>query len=242
MSKFDDAKSLLQHATFKIKEIRLAYDASLNKKAVDPSLLIEIKNFMENLRSALDFSACGLFEKYGSSKKPNPKIYFPYAPLSQGEIEFRMLGRVESSIPGIELGNPEVLTKIESYQHFSEKGFKWLPVFMELNNANKHQQLTPQEKKETRQLNITAGGAAISICEGGSISLPQGASIQMGGATITGGQVVSVNNLAKTEGPAHQEIITWVSFHFSTNNESVLPFLEKALLGVGEMVDELSQL
>ncbi len=32
-------------------------------------LLIEIKNFMENLRSALDYSAHGLFDKYGDKKK-----------------------------------------------------------------------------------------------------------------------------------------------------------------------------
>lgn len=152
MSKFNDAKLLLQHATLKLKEIKLEYAASLQKKAVDPNLLIEIKNFMENLRSALDFSACGLFDKYGSSKKHNPKIYFPYAPLSQGAIEFRTLNRIESSIPGIQLGKPEVIAKIESYQHFSEKGFKWLPVFMELNNTNKHQELTPQEKKRLDSL------------------------------------------------------------------------------------------
>ena len=242
MSKFDDAKSLLQHATFKIKEIRLAYDASLNKKAVDPSLLIEIKNFMENLRSALDFSACGLFDKYGFSKKTNPKIYFPYAPLSQGIDDFRLMNRIEIAIPGITLGKPEAIAKIESYQHFSARDFKWLPIFIELNNTNKHQHLTPQEKKEIRQLNIAAGGAGISLGEGASVSLSPGAAIQMGGATIIGGQVISVNNLAKIEGLAHQELITWASFHFAVNNEPVLPFLEKALLGVGEIVDELSQL
>ena len=240
MSRFDDAKSLLQHAQRKLPDIKAEYEASLSKKSIETSLLVDIKNFMENLRSALDFSAHGLFAAYGASTRSNPKIYFPYAPLSQSLTEFRHNNRIEACIPGISTSRPDVVLKLESYQHFSSADNKWLPLFMELNNENKHQQLTPQEKRERKQLNITSGGASISLGQGASISLGSGASIQIGGMKIPGGQTISTDSPAKTIGTGKQTIITWVSFHFSSNNEPVVPFLENAFSKVTKIVDELS--
>ena len=177
MSRFDDARSLVQHAQGKLPEIEAEYEASLAEKNVETGLLIDIKNFMENLRSALDFSAHGLFEAYGAPNRPNPNIYFPYALLSQNLSEFRQKNRIEICIPGISASRPDVVSKLESYQYFASADNRWLPLFMELNNENKHQQLTPQEKKERKQLNITSGGAGISLGQGASISLGPGASI-----------------------------------------------------------------
>ena len=240
MSRFDDAKSLVNHAQRKFPEIKKEYEASLSKKNVEAVLLIDIKNFMENLRSALDFSAHGLFEAYGTPNKPNQKIYFPYAPLSQNLSEFRQNNRIEICIPGISTSRPDIVTKLESYQHFSSSENKWLPLFMELNNENKHQQLTPQERREKKQLNITSGRAGISLGQGASISLGPGTSIQMGGMKIPENQTISTDNPAKIIGPGQQTIVTWVSFHFSSNNEPVVPFLENSLSGVSNFVNELS--
>jgi hypothetical protein len=39
---------------------------------------VQIKNLVENLRSALDLAGRGLFDRYGSSSKASPKIYFPW--------------------------------------------------------------------------------------------------------------------------------------------------------------------
>jgi hypothetical protein len=64
MGKFDDATDLIDHCKKTLEKIRKEYDDSLHEKSLKASLLIEIKNFMENLRSALDFTAHGLFEKY----------------------------------------------------------------------------------------------------------------------------------------------------------------------------------
>ena len=80
MSYFSEAKELIQHAEAKVPNVEKAYQNSLNKKLIDTVLLIDIKNITENLRSALDFAAHGPFDKYGSSRQPNPRIYFPYAP------------------------------------------------------------------------------------------------------------------------------------------------------------------
>ena len=242
MSHFDDAKSLLEHAKGKLSDIKVEYAASLSKKNIEASLVIDIKNFMENLRSALDFSTHGLFDLYGASSKANPKIYFPYAPLSQSLTEFRQNNHIEICIPGISSSRPDVVSRIESYQHFSSIDNKWLPLFIDLNNKNKHQQLTPQEKRESKQLNITSGGTGISLGEGASISLGSGASIQMGGMVIIGGQTISTNTPAQIIGSGQQAVITWAAFHFSINNEPVVPFLENALSRVNNIVNELSSI
>ena len=88
MSYFDDAKDLVGHAREELPKIQKAYDECLHEQSVKRTLLIEIKNLMENLRSALDFTAHGLFDKYGYSSRPNPKVYFPYASLGQAQATF----------------------------------------------------------------------------------------------------------------------------------------------------------
>jgi len=228
MEYFEDAKELLTHAQESFAKIEKVYKDSLSEKKIKVHLLIEIKNLMENLRSSLDYSAHGLFEKYGDkTKKVN--IYFPYAWLGLSREDFRQKKIIEKKIPGLSKTHSDIVDKIESYQVFASKKNEWLPKFMDLNNENKHQALVAQQRKETKQLNISSGGVSISMSEGCSIQMGSGCSIQMGGATIQGGQNISVNNPAIISGPAKQEIITWVSFHFKTNNEAVLPFLKTAL-------------
>lgn len=237
MSAFDDAKSLVAHAQGELPKIKRAYDESLTSKTISPALLVEIKNFFENLRSALDFTAHGLFDRHCAKGGKKPKTYFPYATASQTREEFEKSGRIESCIPGLSAAKPDVVALILSVQHFAGD-FAWLPTFMELNNENKHQRLVPQVRKETKELRITGDGASISLGQGASISIGQGASISVGGAIIQGAQSFDVNNPPRVHG-GRVEVITWVSFHFEANDAPVLPLLEKALLGVEKIVAEL---
>jgi len=240
MGYFDDARRLVEYSRDRFPEIQSAYETSLSDQEIKPQLLIEIKNLMENLRSAMDFTAHGLFEKYGSSTSKSPRIYFPYASLSQSEAEFRRSKRIDACIPGLSVNRPDIVEKIISFQHFSDKRNQWLPVFMQLNNENKHQQLTPQIRKETKELRISSGGASISMGSGASISIGRGASIRIGGMTIPGGQTFNAERPPVTIGPGKKEVVTWVSFHFSTTDTPVLPLLNQALEGVDRIVSELS--
>lgn len=242
MSYFDDAKELVIHGKQTLDKIKSAYEESLHEQTIKKSLLIEIKNFMENLRSALDYSAHGLYDKYGDKARKTDKIYFPYAWTGLDKANFVVTKIIEQKIPGLTANRPDIATKIENYQYFESVDNAWLPKFMDLNNENKHQQFTPQIRRETKQLNISSGGTGISLGEGASISLGHGASIQIGGLTIPGGQTFDANNPAKIFGSGKQEIITWVSFYFTTNNEPVLPLLTKALNGTEKIVNELSAL
>ncbi len=239
MNQFDDASQLVQYAKKHFAEIEREYHLSLSEKEARFNLLISIKNFMENLRSSLDFTAHGLFQKYGFSASTKLNIYFPYASLNQSKDDFRKSRRIDHCIPGISNRRPDIVEKIESYQHFANPSNRWLPIFMDLNNENKHQQLTPQTRKETKELRISSGGASISMGSGASISMSPGASIKLGNMIIPGGQNFDANKPPKTIGRGKNELITWVSFHFSVNNEPVLPLLKQSLEGIDRIVGEL---
>ena len=240
MGYFDDAQELIEYTRDRLPEVKSAYEAALSDKEIKPKLLIEIKNLMENLRSALDFTAHGLFYKYGLSTAKSSGIYFPYAIMNQSEAEFRRSNRIDTCIPGLSSNRPDIAEKIISFQHFSDERNKWLPVFMQLNNENKHQQLTPQIRRETKELKISSGGASISMGSGASISVGRGASIRIGGMTIPDGQTFNADRPPVTLGPGKKEVITWVSFHFSTTGTPVLSFLNQSLEGVARIVSELS--
>lgn len=239
MGAFEDANDLIRHAESDLAKIRQAYEASLLAKAVSGTLRVVIKNLVENLRSALDFAARGLFDRYGSSSKGSPKIYFPYATVAQDRSTFKRSGRIDACIPGLSASRPDIVQALLEMQHFGSRGYTWLPVFMDLANENKHERLTPQVRRESKELRISGGGASIGLGEGASISLDPGASISIGGAVIRGRQRFGVGNPPRVEG-GKVETITWVSFHFESTGQPVLPLLDSALKGTGQIVADLS--
>lgn len=239
MDHFSDAKDLISESKTTFSEIEKAYKDSLHDKTIKPTLLIKIKNFMENLRSALDYTAHGLFSKYGDSNFTG-NIYFPYAWQELNRTEFRSQNIINQKIPGISVHRPDVVIKLEGYQHFASPSNSWLPKFMSLNNDNKHQKLTPQTRKETKELRVSSGSVGLSLRGGATIKMSGNAQMRIGNAVVSGDHYFTSNNPIPFQGDAKQEIITWVSFHFSTNNEQVLPLLSQALKGVDTMVTELS--
>jgi hypothetical protein len=122
MSAFDDASDLVEHAEAALPRIREVYETSLKARTIDRSLLVEIKNFFENLRSALDFCARALFEQHGSSKKTKPRIYFPYATADQTREAFEKSGRIEVCIPGLTSSRPDLIRALMEMQHFGARG------------------------------------------------------------------------------------------------------------------------
>ena len=139
MGAFDDAEELVRHAGQKLADIQKEYERSLNKQRIRATLLVEIKNFFENLRSALDFTAHGIFDQFGSSRKANQRVYFPYSTTGQTRSEFEKTGRIEQCIPGLTASRPDIVQLLLEMQHFGSRGYDWLPDFMALTNENKHQ-------------------------------------------------------------------------------------------------------
>lgn len=242
MSYFNQAQALLDNSEEKLKTISKHYKTSLESKDISTTLLIEIKNFFENLRSALDFTAHGLFESYGNSKKSKPKIYFPYASENQSLSQFRKKKGIETCIPGLSTSRPDIVIKLESYQWFYSTKNDWLLKFMKLNNENKHEKLSPQVQTETREMNITSRGVGIRMTGGAQIKMGKGTQIKMGDMTIPGGQSFSSNNPPITYGEGKKEITIWISFNFKEFDLPVIPFLKSCLQGVTRILNELSVL
>ena len=240
MAHFDDARALVVHTKKALTKLEQDYHSSLNERTIRQDFLIDIKSLMENLRSALDFSAHGLFHKCSTLPKANPKIYFPYATLQQTQAAFQASQRIEICIPGITVARPDIVARLETYQHYSNPANRWLPLFMDLNNENKHERLTPQTRSEARQLRIQSREATLELGPGAVTDLGQDASIQIGDAVIRGPQAVSGDRPATVDGAETQTIIVWVSFRFDSNGEEVLPFLQNAVNQVDRIVNELA--
>ncbi len=155
---FLQALALIESTGGLLSDIESLYVADLEKTEASDRLLIKIKSFLEGLRSALDYCAQGLAEKYGD-KADKTKVAFPYARLSVTRDEFIGKKYVDNKIPGLAAKRPDIQDFILSMQHFSDSRCRWFPQFMDLTNKNKHIELTPHEKFEGVRVNI--GGATI---------------------------------------------------------------------------------
>lgn len=235
--RFEMASTLVTEARKQTENLSASYEASLKEKRVSIELQIGIKNVLENLRSALDYCANELYCRYGSGAS-SEKVYFPIAGPGYREARFKSL--VGTKIPGLLQKRPDLLPVLSSFQEFSGAGNAWLPELATLCNDNKHDQLTPQERRETTELRISSKGASMSLGAGAALTLGTGATIRMGDALIPGNQRIKPGDTPRVLGQAEVENITWVSFTFTTTGKPVLPFLRQAAAGVATIVTELA--
>ncbi|MBI5401433.1 hypothetical protein HZB05_01225 [Candidatus Wolfebacteria bacterium] len=220
-SKFSDINAVLKKAKDSIDKIEKEYNKSLTAQNISDDLLVDIKDYLGNLRSSLD---------YLRSKVSKHKF-----PICKTEKEF------DNSTT--DLSN-EVKNTIKKWQPF--QGNDWISWFNLLNNKSKHLTLIPQIRKEMPQLNISGGQAGISLSGGASISIGRGASISIGGATIPGGQIISPNHNFIHDKRLQVEKIIWVNFEFDNSNcselpsgISALPFLKQCFEKIAQAVSEI---
>jgi hypothetical protein len=244
MNSFDQAKALLTYSKDLYTTIDASYQKSIEEQEVDVSLKIGIKNFMENVRSALDYTAKGLHTKYGIPTSKN--IYFPYAWVGQSEVGYR--NRINSKIPGIN-NNPDVIDKLCDYQYFAHSQNYWMPLFMELNNENKHEKLSPQYKEVKNKLDICVNNIPVTSFSGdGSSKLILTnctfSSIDFDGVQKSvhiDYQELSPNKPMDIENENLQQYVyTITSFYFTNNKQHVMRLLYDTLSGVSKIVEELS--
>jgi hypothetical protein len=220
-SKFDDINAVLKKAKDSIDKIEKEYSQSLTTQKISDELLVDIKDYLGNLRSSLDYL-----------RSKVSKYNFP---ICKTEKEF------DSNTT--DLSN-EVKATIKKWQPF--QGNDWIGWFNILNNKSKHLTLIPQIRKEVPQLNISGGQTGISLSGGASISIGRGASISIGGATIPGGQIISPNHNFIHDKRLQVEKIIWVNFEFDNSdcpdlpsNISALPFLKQCFEKITQAVSEI---
>lgn len=236
----EQVSDLIEHAENDLNSISADYNKGLKERAIPPALQIDIKNYMENLRSALDYMAHDIYEQQIASHRATTgqheikNIYFPY-----GQTENDFKSGVGSSLPDLYAVSQDLYDIIEEIQPY-KTGDNWLYEFCSTLNENKHDNLTPQTKEVKRGLNIDFGG-------GGRIKMPPGASIsgtgfigsRTGGIHLQGDTISGDSPAERTTGDVNQTVIKWISFHFKDTNIEVLSLLNKALAGIKQLNEKV---
>lgn len=255
MNRFEQIHALLESADESLLEIERLYNSSLSSKELDPQLLVRIKNLLENLRSSLEYLAQEIFNRY--CRCPRGKhisVYFPILSKTSTPQDFASF--MNGRFPGLAQARPSLYSKLESYQYFHSATNEWLIQFNELCQQNKHEQLTPQIRKEEKRTRITdSAGRTVSWTDGvqfgrdgtivlkpgGKLILGPGGSVELGptGASVLGRPIDPRKQIPQGRPQDKIERITWVDFQFSSIGVSALPFMKTCTSRVRAMVREI---
>jgi len=231
MSRQGDIAATLAAAEEQLSTIELQYKAALREKEVPSKVPVLVKNYLENLRSPLDYIASEIAEiTLGLS--PGHHCYFPVACENRKAFEQHL----KRNLPGLDTADPDLCKQLEDLQAYRPSGCKALPRLSKLVNENKHRRLTPQVRTENRGLKIDfPGGSSIQMGPGSSIS-GQGVISSGGGWISPGGGSISGDEPVMHGQNIRQTVEIWVGFEFSETGEDVLSLLRASLSDVRRVV------
>jgi hypothetical protein len=227
-NRFDQANALIKDAKGRLIALRADYEESLHDKQVRVELQISIKGVLDGLRSALDYVAHELHERFGPQSQ-GTRVYFPIAAKGARQEDFRSL--VGKNIPGLPDRRPDLVDLLESFQSFSSPENQWLPELASLANENKHANLTAQTRTEDERITVRSREGAISW-NPSMVKFSPGISIL--------GAPIDPRTLLPVAGPSNsvtREL--WVDFKFASIGQAVLPFLDRCVTGTDRIVQEV---
>jgi hypothetical protein len=218
-------EALIKKSRSTFEDLKKQYDASLHEKVVREELKVDLKNVFENLRSVLDYLAHEIFDGACGGAVMPARLYFPIRRSPQGFTD-----AINKDFPGLQVAQPGVFSALERIQPYNDP---WLGDFNDLNNANKHLNLTEQTRTESRQVRVSNnGGGAVSWGPGVTF----GSGVKVLGVPIDPRTQMPVpSNIIKTD------VTVWVDFKFSDNGRSVLPFIEESINKVSGLYDALAK-
>lgn len=262
MNRLEHSHALMKDSEATLSTIEGLYKQSLSSKDIGTQLPIRIKNFLDNLRSSLDFIAREIFERFcvNAVSGKTIQVYFPILRSSANQQDFDAF--MNGRFPSLKDISPPLYAKLESYQVFKSKDNDWLTQFNELCQENKHEQLSPQIRTEDKSVRLSddkgrsvswnegvkfGPGGGITFGPGGKLTFGPGGSVEFGpsGPSILGRRVdPNTQGLHLQPGDKFENVV-WVDFKFKSNDVSVMPFLRQCLTGVknilGEMESEIKK-
>ena len=128
--------SLLKSEKDRITNIDKIINKSVEDNIFYDEIDIEFKNFLDNLKSALDYCAHDISDKY--AKGLIKKVYFP---IKTSEKTLAS-GRDKKLQESVKIANRPLYDYIENIQQNIDKEFKWLKEFNKLVVENKHEDFT----------------------------------------------------------------------------------------------------
>ena len=223
----DSIEALLKQCDEDIVSIEQEYNSSLDRQKIATDLQVKIKSFCEHLRSALDYVAHDIREKYCKDADPGMRFYFPIL-LSRSEFE----SQTNKWYPKLDGRVPDLWAYLESVQPYHQD-YVWLGVFNRINNENKHGNLVAQTRGQTEQVRVSMGSGSVTWT-------PQ--NVKFGSGVFIGG--VPVNPATQMPVPHSSqkvERIIWVDFRFEGEDVSALDLLKQALTGIRRIAKGIGQ-
>lgn len=216
--------ALIRRAHSDFENLKTDYDRSLEEKQVAEDLKVSIKNIFENLRSCLDYLAHEIHENHCSHTSKPKKLYFPIR-VTQSEFNAVM----DKDFKDLELNSKSIFDILGQIQPFNDP---WLRKFNKLNNKNKHEDLTPQSRREEKRVEVSNSDGKVSW--GTGVTFGSGVSV-MGVPIDPRTQLPVPNESVKTE------ITTWVSFSFSETGDLVIPFIKDSISKVDTLCKDVQK-
>ena len=217
----DSIRALIGRGDADIKKIENEYRNSLQAQQIQNDLKVDIKNFCENLRSALDFLGHDIRETFCANADPKARFYFPIFP-TKAEFEAKM----NEWYPDLKANVPDLWSFLESIQPYHQS-HQWLSSFNKINNENKHSDLVPQTRTETEQVKVSFAGGSVTWT-------PK--NVRFGpGVSIKGVPLDPQTQMPVPHPSQKVERIVWVDFRFDGENFSAIGLLKSALEGVRDI-------
>lgn len=143
-----DSRILLQDAKRLLGEIETIHNEKVNNDLIPPDLKLKIKQFLENVDSALGYEAFNIFSKYctvpeDKLEQHESKLYFPVRNNKDSYDKF-----MNKWYPGLREEKPEIVTVLERHQPYPGQSL-WLSRLKYLVNKNKHRNLSKQSKRQS---------------------------------------------------------------------------------------------
>jgi hypothetical protein len=214
-SLLSDINELIDYSKNELKQL----------KQSDKISKVRVKNILENLRSALEYSAQEINKTQKNQKK---RVYFPY-----GEDEEKFKQSLTRNLPEIE-SNTNLFQLIENLQNH-KSGDNWLYLMCNATNIAKHNKGLNIENQPERNKKIKS-------IQSGGIHISGGKNITVIGNTYNGKRVpnftLNENDLDITD-PGEVEIK--IEFEITENQKIVIKDIEQDLfVFLEKCVDQIS--
>ncbi|OGJ44553.1 hypothetical protein A2307_01510 [Candidatus Peregrinibacteria bacterium RIFOXYB2_FULL_33_20] len=210
-SKFIDINAVLKKTKTTLDLIEQKYNESLHDQEISSELLVEIKDYLGNLRSSLDYL-----------RSKVSKYNFP---ICKTEKEF------DNATTDL---NSDLKSAIKKWQPFQNN--QWIDWFNILNNKSKHITLIPQKRKENIKITVSSPNNGGSVSWGSGVTFGGGVSV-MGVPIDPRTQMPVPNNIVKTE----KTIWVSFEFEHENlpNGISALPFLKECFDKIAKLIAEI---
>lgn len=212
-----------------LDQIILRRQQSLQNKSVDIEFELLVKNFLENLRSALDYLAFQIAEE---NKCTGKKGSFPI--LSETSHGFHLF--MKNNFPNLEKNNSDLFKKLESVQYYNNTNEReWMKNLKVLVNHYKHVRLKQQKVKNDGGVAVIGDGIRIFAKE---INMEKGGQIiDARGNALRGSQKITKDTKTITDnGGLVVATLHWDDLFFEEINKPMLETITGIITGIQNMM------